>query len=103
MKYVVIVHVKGAGALTSPIFGSLDLAEADVTKIRRFQHEAAGDITDLPWLSVRGADIISAACRDPHPIFAEARRVVLGRADVMRLNFRRSVPQYRRSPFPPGE
>jgi len=62
MKYVVIVHVKGAGALTSPIFGSLDLAEADVTKIRRFQ-----------------------------------------RADVMRLNFRRSVPQHRRSPFPPGE
>ena len=46
MKYVVIVHVKGAGALTSPIFGSLDLAEADVTKIRRFQHEAAGDITE---------------------------------------------------------
>lgn len=64
MEHVVVVHVAAdSGPLThtSPIYGSLDGAVEQLARLKRVQTEAPGEITDLGWLSVHGACIVSAS------------------------------------------
>lgn len=64
MEHVVVVHVAAVGGPrthTSPIYASLDVAVEQLARLKDFQKEAPGDVTDLGWLSVLGASIVSAS------------------------------------------
>lgn len=64
MAHVVVVHVRALGGPTphtSPVYVSLDVAVEQLARVKHFQREAPGDVTDLGWLSVHGASIVSAS------------------------------------------
>lgn len=64
MEHVVVVHVAagtGPAIHTSPTYASLEESVEQLARLRRFQKEAPSGITDLGWLSVHGATIVSAS------------------------------------------
>ena len=64
MDHVVVVHVAGVRGPTShvsPVYASLDEAAQQLAYLKRFQREAPAEVTDLGWLSVHGASIVSAS------------------------------------------
>ena len=60
--YEVLVNVKGAGRkeIVSPETYSKEEAEKEVAAIRKVQRQETDGWLELPWLSVKGSDVIAA-------------------------------------------